>query len=316
MAKQANAAFYREFGGFDNLEIGSLDFKDPGEGEVLVRVKGAGVNPVDAAVMQGYLKDRLPHTFPIIPGWDLSGVVEERGFSARRFNVDDEVYAYARRPFVQWGTFAEYVVIPESYLSRKPSNISHAEAGGIPLVGLTAYQSLYDAGDLQQGQTVLILGASGGVGSLGIQLAKAEGARVIGVASEKNHKYMKELGADEVVDYHDTDVGTAALDIKSDGVDLIFDCAGGETLQQSMKALKDDGKLVSIRNHGEGLDPDINFEYVFVEPNSSELDHLRKLVESGKIEVPVSKTFDLEETAEALRQIQTLHTRGKMVIMP
>ena len=316
MAEHMKAAFYREFGDFDQLEIGSLEYPDPQEGEVLVRVKAAGVNPVDAAIVHGYLKERLPHNFPVIPGWDLSGVVESRGFSARRFDVGDEVYAYARRPFVQWGTFAEYVTIPESYLSEKPSNISFPEAGAIPLVGLTAYQSLYDAGNLQEGQTVLILGASGGVGSFGIQLTKAKGAHVIGVASEKNHDYMKNLGADEVIDYHGTDVGEAVLDINSGGVDLIFDCTSGETLQQSLQALKEDGKLVSIRNHGENIDPSIDFQYVFVEPNSSELDHMRELVESGEIEVPVTKTYPLDKTAEALKQIEKLHTRGKMVITP
>ena len=207
-------------------------------------------------------------------------------------------------------------MIPESYLSKKPSNISFAEAGAIPLVGLTAYQSLYDAGKLQEGQTVLILGASGGVGSFAVQLAKARGAKVIGVASEKNHEYMKKLGADKTIDYHDTDVGMATLDMESGGIDLIFDCNGGETLQQSLPALKEDGKLVSICNRGQDLNPDIDFQYVFVEPDSSELDHLRELVESGEIEVPVSETFTLDETAEALKQIQTLHTKGKIVIMP
>lgn len=316
MEEQIRAAYYEEFGDFERLKIGTVACPEPNEGEVLVRIKAAGVNPVDSAVMHGYLKERLPHNFPVIPGWDMAGVVEARGFSARRFNVGDQVYAYARRPFVQWGTFANYVVIPESYLSQKPSNISFTEAGGIPLVGLTAYQSLYDAGRLQQGQTALILGASGGVGSFAVQLAKARGAKVIGVASEKNHEYMKELSADVTVDYHDTDVGKAVLGKESGGVDLIFDCHGGETLQQSLKALKENGKLVSICNHGEDLDPEIDFQYVFVEPNSRELDHLRELTESGKIEVPVSETYTLDETAEALRQIQTLHTKGKIVITP
>ncbi|MEX2396238.1 MAG: NADP-dependent oxidoreductase, partial [Balneolales bacterium] len=220
------------------------------------------------------------------------------------------------RPSVQWGTFAEYIVIPECYLSLKPGNISYEEAGGIPLVTLTAYQSLYVAGDLQDEQTVLLLGASGGVGSMAIQLAKARGAKVIGVASEKNHSYLKELGADETIDYHDTNIGEAVMDLQPKGVDLIFDCAAGETLQQSLPALKSSGKLVSILSRGENLGPNIKFEYVFVEPNSSHLDHLRALVESDKIRVPVSKTYSLDEAADALSQIQTLHTRGKTCIIP
>jgi len=136
-------------------------------------------------------------------------MAEERSYSARRFNVGDEVYAYARRPIVQQGTFAEYIAIPESYFALKPKNLSFEEAAGIPLVGLTAYQSIFDAGQLQANQTILILGASGEVGSLGIQLAKSAGAVVIGVASEKNQAFMQELGADYTIDYHKSHIGEA-----------------------------------------------------------------------------------------------------------
>lgn len=310
------AAFVEETGSLDALKVGDLEIPEVGEGEVLVRIKAAGVNPVDAAVPQGYLEERLPHGFPLIPGWDLSGVVEERGFSARRFEEGDEVYAYARRPKVQWGTFAEYIVIPESYLSTKPESISHEKAGAIPLTGLTAYQSLFDAGDLQQGQTVLILGASGGVGTFAIQLAKAKGAKVIGIASEKNHEYMKELGADETITYEDTDISEAVLHAAPNGVDLIFDCTRGDTLERSLKTLKSDGKLVSITKSNPDIDSNIAFEYVFVEPNSKQLDHLRELVDEGKIKVPISKKYSLEESIEALEQIQSLHSQGKTVIIP
>lgn len=316
MPEQMKAAFYESFGELSNLKTGRRPLPEPSEGEVLVRINAAGVNPVDAAVMKGHLKGFLQHAFPVIPGWDMSGVVEGRGFGARRFESGDEVYAYARRPTVQWGTFAEYIVIPESYLAHKPKTISHQEAGGIPLVGLTAYQSLYQAGNLQEGQTVLILGASGGVGTLGIQLAKARGAEVIGVASAKNHDYMQELGADLTIDYHDTDIGQAVRKATSKGVDLIFDCTSGQTLQQSLPALKSGGKLVSILNRGDDLDPDIDFQYVFVEPNARQLEHIRELVVADKIAVPVSRTYPLEQTAEALKQIQSLHTRGKIVITP
>jgi NADPH:quinone reductase-like Zn-dependent oxidoreductase len=308
------ASYVDEFGKVDNLKIGEVDLPELEEGEVLVRIKAAGVNPVDAAVVQGYLDGRLPHGFPLIPGWDLSGVVEKRGFGARRFEEGEEVFAYARRPKVQWGTFAEYTIIPESYLSKKPEKISFEEAGAIPLVGLTAYQSLYEVGDLQEDQTVLVLGASGGVGSFAIQLAKAKGAKVIGIASEKNHAYMKELGADETITYEDTNIAEAVLDLVPDGVDLIFDCSRGDALGKSIDALKEGGKLVSITKSKPNIDSDIDFEYVFVEPNSKQLDHLRELVDQGNISVHVSKTFSLEQTAEALEQIQTLHTKGKIVI--
>ncbi|GAB3200461.1 NADPH:quinone reductase-like Zn-dependent oxidoreductase [Pontibacter aydingkolensis] len=316
MTDKMKAATYKEFGGAEKIEIKTVDIPEIKEGEVLVKIKAAGVNPVDAFVREGYLKEYLPYEFPIIPGWDMAGTIEKRGFSARRFEIGDAVYAYARRPIVQHGTFAEYIVIPESYLAAKPESISFEEAAGIPLVGLTAYQSLFDAGKLQKGQTVLILGGSGGVGSLGIQLAKAEGATVIAVASEKNHAFMKELGADHTIDYKGQDVGGATKKIAPDGVDLIFDCASGDTLKQSLSALKSSGKLVSIVDQGQDLDSSIDFQYVFVEPNSSQLDKLREYTEAGQMKVYVSNTYNLEQTAEALNQIQTLHTKGKIVIVP
>ena len=316
MAKQMRAATYSEFGGPEKVTISTIDVPEVGEGEVLVRVKAAGVNPVDYAVREGYLKAHLPTKFPVIPGWDVAGEVVERGFSARRFEVGEEAYAYARRPVVQYGTFAEYIVLPESYLAGRPLNVSWEEAAGIPLVGLTAYQSLFDAGKLRERQTVLILGASGGVGSLGIQLAKSRGARVIGVASQKIHDFMRQLGADYTVDYQGTHVGEAVKQLVPAGIDLILDCASGETLKQSLQALKPTGKLVSILSHGTDLDPAIDFTYVFVEPNSRQLGELREITEAGQLHMHVSKTYTLELTTEAMKQLQTQHTTGKIEIKP
>jgi NADPH:quinone reductase-like Zn-dependent oxidoreductase len=316
MAKQMRAVFYEQFGGTEVLKTGQLDMPDIKEGEVLVKIKSAAINPVDAAVREGHLKAFLPYQFPVIPGWDVAGVVEERGFSARRFVIGDEVYAYARRPMVHFGTFAEYIVLPESYLAHRPKSLSFEEASGIPLVGLTAYQCLYVAGNLHEGQTVLILGASGGVGSIGIQLAKAKGAHVIGVASEKNYEYMKTLGADETIDYKRMNIGEAVKKIVPDGVDLIFDCTSGETLQQSLSVLKPTGKLVSILNRGEKLDKNINFQYVFVEPDATQLALLCQLAEEGKLKVHVSERYNLDNAVDAFKQIETHHTTGKIVIVP
>lgn len=298
------------------MQTGELPVPEQKEGEVLVQMKAAAINPVDAAVRSGKLAGFIPTQFPVVPGWDMAGVVEERGFAARRFQAGDKVYAYARRPVVQWGSFAEYIVIPECYLALRPQTLSWEESAGIPLVGLTAYQSLFGAGDLQQGQTVLILGASGGVGSMGIQLARSRGAQVIGVASARNHAYMQELGAGGSVDYHSPQLADEVRRLAPGGVDLIFDCASGETLQRSLPALKPGGRLVSILHHGEGLDKSIDFRYVFVEPNAVQLADLACLADEGKLKVNVSATFRLEEAAEAFRQIETHHTRGKLVIVP
>lgn len=314
--EKMKAAHYSEFGEPETVNVGNIQIPELKETEVLVKIKAAGVNPVDAVVAKGYYKDMMPHSFPVIPGWDMAGVIEKRGHAARRFEEGDEVYGYARRPEVKWGTFAEYIVVPESYLAKRPKEVSWEEAAGVPLAALTAYQAVYEAGNLQQGQKILIIGASGGVGSFAVQLSKARGAEVIGVASEKNHEYMRSLGADHTIDYEKEDIGDAAKKIISDGVDLIFDCTSGDSLKQSLKSLKSSGKLVSILNQGEDLDKKIDFQFVFCEPNSKQLDHLREILDAGDVTVKVNKIYSLQETPDALKQIQTLHTTGKIVIVP
>lgn len=316
MSTQMKASYFDEYGDLNQVKTGTLEKPEAGEGEVLVRVQAAGVNPVDAAVARGMLDEMIPAQFPAVPGWDVAGVVEERGHAARRFDDGDEVYAYARRPVVQHGTFAEYVALPECYLAHRPQEITVEEAGGIPLVGLTAYQALFQYGDLEEDQTLLILGASGGVGTLAIQLAKSAGATVIGVASDENEDYMKDLGADHTIDYKAGDVGEAVSSIAPEGVDFIFHCSRGNSLDQSIDTLKSGGRLISITNSQPDVPDDISFQYVFVEPNASQLKHIQELADEGKINVPVSKTFDLEEVGTALQEIESLHTQGKTVITP
>lgn len=316
MSEKMNASYYTEFGELDSVKIGTLDRPEPGEGEVLVRVKAAGINPVDAAVARGMLNDAIPAKFPAVPGWDMAGVVIERGYAARRFEAGDEVYAYARRPVVQHGTFAEYVAIPESYLARKPKSISMEAAGGIPLVGLTAYQSLFQFGNLQKDDTLLVLGGSGGVGTMAIQLAKWAGATVIGVASESNQEFMKELGADETIDYAADNVGAAVEEVAPGGVDFILHCSRSDSLEQSIDTLKSGGQLISITNSDPDRPDDIQFQYVFVEPNAQQLQRIQELVDEGNISMPVSKTYSLDEAGQALKDIESLHSQGKTVIMP
>jgi len=316
MSKKMKAAYYDEFGELNQIKVGEMEKPEPEEGEVLIHVKAAGVNPVDAAVARGMLKDAIPAEFPVIPGWDVAGVIEERGHSARRFAKGDKVYAYARRPKIKHGTFAEYISIPESYVAKSPDKLTMEEAGGVPLTGLTAYQSLFDAGKLKGGETILILGASGGVGSLAIQLANWKGATVIGVAGSSNQDYMKDLGADYTIDYSKGDVGEAVDTIAPDGIDMIFHCSRGESLAQSHNRLKDGGRLISITNSDPKRRDDVHFQYVFVEPNAAQLEHLSELADSGKLKVPVSKTFTLDDAQRALQEIESLHTRGKTVIMP
>ncbi|MBL3658389.1 NADP-dependent oxidoreductase [Fulvivirga sediminis] len=294
------------------LEVVTKEKPEPKEGEVLVRIKAAGINPVDAMITNGYMKDRMKHHFPLVPGWEMAGVVEECGYGARRFMNGEEVYAYARRPEVGEGTFAEYICLPESYLSKKPVNISFEEAGSVPLTGLTAYQCLFDTGKLKQEDVVLVLGASGGVGTFAIQLAKYHGSTVVAVASEDNHTYLKELGADYCIDYKNQDVEKEVKNKFKEGVDLVLDAVGGDTTEIGVQCMKKGGKIVSIANPGEDIDDQVDFTFVFVEPNSRQLDHIREIIEAGNMKVPMQKTYKLDEVKHAFEQILSGHTTGKI----
>lgn len=318
MAEQTQAAYYEEFGGIDKIKVGPLDLPEVGEGEVLVRVKAAGINPVDYIVREGHFQQVVPNAFPAVPGWDVAGIIEKRGHGASRFAEGAEVYGYVRRPVVQHGTFAERLVVPECYLAARPAQLSWEAAGGLPLVGLTAYQSVITAGKLRAGETVLILGASGGVGGTAIQLAKNVGATVIAVASAQNADHMKELGADHTIDYKAGPVGEAVRKLVPAGVDLLFDAVSGGTLTQSLLALKPDGRLISVLNDGKALNlpPTTHFEHVMAQPSVPDLDYLRELADKGKLQVPVAATFALADVKQAFEQIESKHTTGKVVIVP
>ena len=306
------AAILEEFG--KKLSIQDIDRPEVGEGEVLVKVKASGVNPVDYKLSEGYMKDRMPYEFPIVLGWDVAGEVVENGHGAARFRVGEGVYAYARRPLLHAGTFAEYIALPESYLSKKPVNISYEEAAAIPLAGLTAYQSLFDSAQLKAGEAILILGASGGVGSYAVQLAKYHGAKVIAVASQKNHAYLEELGADYCIDYKGQDVKEEVLKLAKEGVPVVFDAVGGDNTKIGADCLSKDGRIISIASQGQDLKEGTDFRFVFVTPNSRQLDHMREMVEAGTLKVHIQNTFSLEEVNEAFDQLRTGHTTGKVVI--
>jgi NADPH:quinone reductase-like Zn-dependent oxidoreductase len=312
------AILIHEFGGLGQLKLAELPQPRPAEGEVLVRVKAAGVNPVDWKILNGRLKERIPHQFPLVLGWDMAGVVEEVGYSAQRFQVGDQVFAYCRRPVVQHGSYAEWMTLPESYLAHKPNNLSFAEAAAVPLAALTAYQSIFVAANLQANETLMVLGASGGVGSFAVQLAKAQGAKVVALASEKNHEYLKTLGADITIDYTQGDFRESLRAVMPDGVDVVFDCVGAETLLKGYDCVKTGGRLVSI------LDPEgkaeciaagkISYRYVFVQPHVPQLAHIRQWIEADKVKVHLNAVYPLAEAAKALEQISRFHTRGKIVL--
>ena len=311
------AVYIKEFGGLDKL-IYSEDFPKPvlKEAEVLIRIKAVSVNPVDYKVREGFLQKRVPTQFPAILGWDLAGIVEEIGFSVSRFKVGDEVYSYARRPTIEHGTYAEYISIPESYVALKPKSMTFEEASTIPLVGLTAYQSLKKS-NLKAGAVVLILAATGGVGTLAVQIAKNTGAHVIGLASYQSSAYLKELGTEAELSYDKSDWVADFNSKYPSKADIVFDCSGGETLQMGLKCVKAGGTLISITTPpNPELTASLNFNYLyhFVEPNATQLSELALLIDSGRLKTTVHKVFPLIDAHKAHELIEKRHTQGKIVL--
>lgn len=311
------AMVIEQFGGRDQLHLADVPPPVPGKREVLIRVHAAGVNPVDGKIRDGLLRARMPHQFPIILGWDVAGVIESAGPGARRFAPGDAVFAYARKPIIKDGTYAEFVVVPETSVARKPANLDFAEAAAVPLAALTAWQSLFDAAGLKHGQTALIHAAAGGVGGFAVQLARWKGARIIATASAANHDYVRRLGAHRVVDYRTDDVAAAVRDFAPDGVDVAYDTVGGEVQQRSAAMVRSGGVLVSILAFVDaeavrvrGVEP----KYVFVSPSAPQLARLAGLIERGRLKVTLAARLPLEQAAQAHEMIETRHTRGKIVL--
>ncbi|ALG84043.1 NADP-dependent oxidoreductase [Gordonia phthalatica] len=287
------------------------DLPDPklAPASVLIEVKAAGVNPVDWKLMAGGLDAIMPTQFPVVPGWDVAGVVIATGFDTPEFQVGDEVLAYARKDTVGEGTFAERAVVPVRAVAHKPASLSWEQAAGLPLAGGTALRAIDVLGDLA-GRTLLIHGAAGGVGSFGVQIAVARGARVLGTASPKNHDYLRSLGA-EPIKYGDGLVDR--IRAAADGpVDAVADFVGDQ-LATTLAVLRADGPHSSI---ADGSVVEHGGQYVWVRPDGTETARLAQLADDGKLTVDVAGTFGLDQVAEAFRQSQSGHVRGKLVIVP
>jgi NADPH:quinone reductase-like Zn-dependent oxidoreductase len=306
----SNAVRLAGFGGIEVMDLERVARPQPGEGELRVRVHAAGVNPVDAHIRGGHTAGFIDVELPHVPGFDVSGVVESVGPGIDAFRPGDEVFAMLA--LTRGGAYAEHAIVLASEAAPKPSRLSHAEAASLPLVSLAAWQALFDTGGLSEGQTVLIHGGSGGVGSVAIQLARARGARVIATASAANLELLRSLGADLVIDYRNERFEDAVTN-----VDLVLDLIGGQTQQRSMQVLRDGGVLVSLV----GLEPDsrtpprgIRAVSILVEPNGAQLQQIASMVEAGTLRAEVSQVLPLARFADAHRQIETGHTRGKIVL--
>jgi NADPH:quinone reductase-like Zn-dependent oxidoreductase len=304
------AIVMNEYGGPDVLKL-TNDAPEPKVGPdfVLVRVKAAGVNPVDWKIREGRMDGVFQTDFPVIPGWDLAGVVERVGTAVSEFSPGDEVIGFVREDHVGRGTYAELVAAPVRTLGRKPGRLSWAEAAGLPLAGLTAYQALTKALGVNEDDTVLIHAASGGVGSFAVQIAVAKGAQVIGTASPDNHDYLRKMGAEPLA-YGDG-LADRIRRISPGGVSVALDLIGGEALEITPDLLTPTGRWASI------VDPSVTERggrYVFVRPDTTNLSALASLVDDGRLTVPIAKTFPLAEAGEAQRLSASGHTRGKIVL--
>ncbi|MGW0138697.1 NADP-dependent oxidoreductase [Streptomyces calvus] len=303
------AISYSRYGGPEVLEFGEVADPRVGPDSVLVEVRAAAVNPVDWKCREGHLDQALRSVFPVVPGWDVSGVVVRTGPAVPEFAAGDEVMGYVRTDVLSGGTFAEYVAAPVRTLAPKPRNLSFEEAAGLPLVGLTAFQVLHRILEVKRGETVLVHAAAGGVGSVAVQLAAHLGARVIGTASARNHDFVRGLGG-EPVGYGEG-LAERVRGLAPEGVDAVFDVVGGDALKASANLLAPDGRLASI------VDPavvDYGGRYWFVRPDPQDLRRLSELAEAGTVSVHVAETFPLSRAAEAHRLSEQGRTRGKIVV--
>lgn len=309
MSSSMQAMSYARYGGTEVLAQTQRPTPKVSPGAVLIRVKAAGVNPVDWKIMSGGLDGLMDVNFPVIPGWDVAGVVEAVGFDTPDFKVGDEVYSYGRRDTVQGGTFAELVALPAAIVAHKPGSLSWEQAAALPLTGLTAQRTVDALGPLD-GRTLLIHNGSGSVGRTAIQLAAGAGARVIATGSAKNHARLRELGA-EPVEY-----GAGLQDrvraLAPDGVDAVADFAGG-VLEDTLALLKDGGRQASI---ADWTVADHGGRYIWVRPDASELERLSALVEAGTLNVDVAQTFPMQEAAQAFESSMSGHGSGKIVLTP
>jgi NADPH:quinone reductase-like Zn-dependent oxidoreductase len=304
------AIVIHEYGEPEVLKYEDVPRPEPKGDQILVRVIAAGVNPVDEAGRSERSAKFFGITLPFVPGYDIAGIVEKTGGKITKFKTGDSVYAYLS--LTNGGGYAEYALTTEREAAPKPKSLTNVDAAAVPVVALTAWQALIDTAKLSAGQTVLIHGGSGGVGTFAIQIAKARGAKVIATASTANQDFLKQLGADVAIDYTKTRFEDVAKN-----VDVVLDSVGKDTLARSYGVVKKGGFIVTLVariDRGELDKHGIRGASLGVEPDSNELTEIGKLIDEKKIKVIVSQTFPLSEAIKAQEQIATGHTRGKIVL--
>ncbi len=311
------AAYIEEFGGNEKIVLGELPDPEPAKGEVQIAIQYSSVNPVDWKIREGCLVSVFNCQFPLVLGWDAAGTIAKVGEGVTAWKEGDEVYAYCKKDPVQWGTFCEKVCVPESFVAAKPKSLTMAEAAGFPLVALTAWQVFFDFAGLQEGASILIHGGAGGVGSVAVPLARYMGCTVFTTASARNHDYLLERGASEVVDYNTESIADWADRREPDGFDLILDCVGGEALEMSYDRVRPAGHLITIAapiNHQRASKRHVRSASLIVRPSGAQLSEIAHLIDSGILPTPDITEMPLDEIKEALDKNREGHTRGKIVI--
>lgn len=283
-----------------------------GDHDVLVRVVAASINPLDVKLTTGQVVDYFPLHFPYVLGTDIAGIIERVGIAVSAWRPGDRVIG--RADPVKGGAFAGFAALPESHVAPAPTNLPLDEAAGLPTAAGTAWQALFETADLKRGQTVLVHAGAGGVGSCAIQLARQAGARVIATASGDNLALLRELGADQVIDYRRVDFAAGLQ-----GVDVVLDSVGGETQHRSFDVLRPGGRLISIvapPDETRARQYDVAAAFVFHQTDRARLNRIAELCEAGKLKPLIDRKLPLDEAAAALAYVATGRARGKVLLVP
>jgi NADPH:quinone reductase-like Zn-dependent oxidoreductase len=299
-----------EYGDRSVLQYEDSPLPQISDDEVLIKVVATAVNPVDWKIREGYLKEMITYQFPLILGWDVAGVVEKIGNNVTDYSPGDPVYS--RPEIARDGAYAEYIAVRASEIAFKPKTISFMEAASLPLAGITAWEAVIQSGEIKEGQSILIHAASGGVGSIAVQLAKYKGAYVIATTSAGNRDFVKSLGADEIIDYRSVNFKDVVRD-----ADVVFDTIGGQVQEDSWSVLKSGGILVSVvqpPSEERASQSEVEGKFVFIQPNASILRELAKLIDNGSVRPVVGAEFALKNISKAHELSESGRSRGKIVI--